>query len=110
MEEETMEKLAVIPPTVGRIVLFRFDETNTYPAIITRVHDESLVNLMVFKDFVCEAMTSRYHGENVGQWDWTPYAKEQKAQQEISDSGITEPEEDGEKIDGAAYGLGDSAE
>lgn len=77
MEEETTESPAVIPPTVGRIVLFRFDETNTFPAIITRVHDDSLVNLMVFKDFICEAMTSRYHGENVGQWDWMPYTKEQ---------------------------------
>ncbi len=67
-----------ILPTVGRIVLFRYDETNTFPAIITRVHDESLINLMVFKDFVCEAMTSRHQGEYAGQWDWMPFQKDQQ--------------------------------
>lgn len=74
---------AVIPPTVGRIVLFRKDETNTFPAIITRIHEGTgangvpLINLMVFADFISEAMTSVYHGENVEQWDWMPYMKDQ---------------------------------
>lgn len=90
MEEEKKERPAVIPPTVGRIVLFRYDETNTFPAIITRVHDESLVSLMVFKDFVCEAMTSRYHGENIGQWDWMPFQKDQQKRAELMAEKIAE--------------------
>lgn len=74
----------VMQPTVGRIVLFRADENNTFPSIVTRVHEGTnvngipLINLQVFRDFGVEAMTSIYHGENVGQWSWMPFQKDQQ--------------------------------
>jgi len=63
-------------PTIGRIVLFRVDENNTFPAIVTRAHEGTnvngmpLINVQVFRDYGVEAMTSIYHGESVGQWSW----------------------------------------
>lgn len=72
-------------PSIGRIVLFTLPEgeravngERTFPAIITMVHGERLVNLRVFKDEdrpAVERYTSVDHADEPGKpytWSWPP--------------------------------------
>lgn len=96
-------------PTVGRIVLFRVDEENTFPAIVVRVHpilpqvigpDLQLINLRVFKDFVDESFTSVHQGDEVGQWNWMPFQRDQQKRVELMADAEVEKRTNGASITG----------
>jgi hypothetical protein len=72
--------MEVMKPRIGRIVIYHFyknyralensNEVNA-PAIITKVHSDTRVNLRVFTD--SEALlwkTSVAYGEGENQWSW----------------------------------------
>lgn len=81
--------MAPMKPTIGRIVLYRFDENDVlrcktftgekneprvgeiYPAFIVRVFEGNLVNLHIFGDGAYFYWaTSRVMGDGNGQWHW----------------------------------------
>jgi hypothetical protein len=68
-------------PTVGRIVYFNDESSNKEvvhrASIITFVHDEKYVDLMVFMPNYIESKILIDQGEGFDQWDWMPYQKGQ---------------------------------
>ena len=65
-------------PSIGRIVHFAFgtseEEKFWVPAVVTRVHNATCVNLRAFGDDSCNSTwhTSVCQGEDVGSWRWPP--------------------------------------
>jgi hypothetical protein len=69
-------------PSVGRIVHYRGPGTangqfqpTTYPAVVTRVHTDTCVNLFVMTDVGHMNLTSITLGESpeeVSRWTWPP--------------------------------------
>jgi hypothetical protein len=61
-------------PTIGRIVLFKTEEGETLPAIITRVNEDGLVNLRVFTNNehnqFAVLLPNVEHGKKEKQWSW----------------------------------------
>lgn len=80
-------------PTVGRIVYYKslgspkgeFSSVDR-AAIITRVHNETCIDLCVFNPTGLFFNTSVIQGSNGGQWDWIPYQKGQAAKTEEVES------------------------
>lgn len=75
-----------IKPTVGRMVYYktRGSADNAYPsmdsaAIITRVINDTTINLVFFSDTGSRHELSVEQGQNAGQWDWMPFQKDQQA-------------------------------
>ena len=78
-----------VMPTVGRVVYFKLsaDEAKVFnngaeiaPAIITRVWNETCVNLKVLCDGSYDLWkTSVSKGESQYNWDWMPFQKDQQA-------------------------------
>ncbi|MDD3487649.1 MAG: hypothetical protein PHF35_04745 [Candidatus Moranbacteria bacterium] len=68
-----------IKPTAGRIVLYKDENGKQFPGIITHVHGENIIDLMVFKTNECVPFTSVPGGEAVRNWDWLPFQKDQQA-------------------------------
>lgn len=80
-KEETANKLI---PTVGRVINYRTIEQSQinpeqpnviFPAIITRIHGISCVNLTVFLDDRTLYLKSIIQGSEVNTWDWTDFQK-----------------------------------
>lgn len=71
----------MMSPTVGRVVHYhKPGHDQPYCALIVYVHNETLVNLVVFDQFGnAEGHTSVYRGQNNYQWDWMPYQKAKAA-------------------------------
>lgn len=76
-------------PTVGRIVYYKSygspggeHKSEDRASIITRVHNDTCVDLCVFNPTGMYFNTSVVQGQNGGQWDWMPYQKGQAAKTE----------------------------
>jgi hypothetical protein len=76
-------------PTVGRIVYYKSYGTpngeyksEDRAAIITRVHNDTCVDLAVWNPTGMFFNTSVVQGTNGGQWDWMPFQKGQAAKTE----------------------------
>ena len=76
----------MIEPTVGRLVYYKSYGTpgGEFPstdraAIITAVHDSTTVDLCVFNPDHMSFNHRVGQGSSGGQWDWTPYQKDQAA-------------------------------
>ena len=64
-------------PTVGRIVHVNMPENSEYPAavlaaLITKVNEDSTVNLCVFGHTGFGWRLNVAQGSESGQWDWPP--------------------------------------
>lgn len=58
-------------PAIGRIVHYKHQNGELYPGIITRVHNETCINLKVFCDTLPdEFRSSSTLGEGPYQWQW----------------------------------------
>jgi hypothetical protein len=71
-------------PTVGRIVYYKSFGTpggeyqsEDRAAIITKVHNDTCIDLCVFNPTGLFFNTSVVQGSNGGQWGWMPYQKGQ---------------------------------
>lgn len=67
-------------PTIGRIVLFKYSETQTFPAIVTSVHEKSeMISVAVFTDTHVEFFAPIRHSETeLHCWHWMAYQKDQQ--------------------------------
>lgn len=66
-------------PSIGRIVHYSIEENVVRPAIITTVHDDDSVNLIVFMDAMDESPSGllapvtnvpHYDIPQIGMWNW----------------------------------------
>ena len=58
-------------PSIGRIVIFNAGEESEAPAIITKVHNDTCVNLTVFGSNVAPTMNSSVVFGNKGGYSWS---------------------------------------
>lgn len=59
-------------PAICRMVIYH-TEGGDYPAVITKVHSDTLVNLNIFHDTGgLVVRTSIALGAGIGQWSWPP--------------------------------------
>jgi len=82
-----------IKPTVGRVVLYKMKaqagtigKEDIFPALVTRVHNDTVINLAVMTDYEIKFQTSVAQGDGVGLWDWMPFQKDQQARLAIEDN------------------------
>ncbi len=82
-----------VKPTAGRIVYYKtrgsaddIYKPEQYPAMITRVEDgnegsveEGNVDLVVFYPTGIRFELNVPHGEDIAEWDWMPFQKDQQA-------------------------------
>jgi hypothetical protein len=73
-------------PTVGRMVYYktRGSADGVYPpqdraAIVTTVNEDGTVNLCSFSDTGFRFELNVVQGQEVNQWDWMPFQKDQMA-------------------------------
>lgn len=76
-------------PTVGRVVYYKSYGTpggeygsEDRASIITKVHNETCIDLCVFNPTGLFFNTSVSQGDKGGQWDWMPYQKGQASKTE----------------------------
>ena len=79
-------------PTVGRIVHFRtYSNDEVEPAIITKVHNDTCVNLRIFSDSQPhndEFRISVTQGDSRGQWNWPPRTEEKPAPAQVPNPAV----------------------
>jgi hypothetical protein len=73
-------------PTVGRMVYYksRGSADGVYPpkdiaSIITAVHEDGDVSLATFYETGLRFEPKTSQGQELGQWDWMPFQKDQQA-------------------------------
>ncbi len=86
----------MMQPTIGRIVIFKFGEYNSHPAIITKVGDDDKVSLTVFGfqdhhaaiHVVDVPQTAGKPGDQAQSWHWPVMApvKQDPTPKEIENS------------------------
>lgn len=90
METVTGPQQIIIKPTVGRIVHYKCILSNKdktinqdptiSPAIVTHINseDDNEVSLAVFYPNAIIFIFNVTKGQNLGQWDWMPFQKDQQ--------------------------------
>jgi hypothetical protein len=85
-----MEETKIVP-TVGRIVLFKMSDERTFPAIITQVTPETgRIELQIFGTVHEPIRYGVAEGENIGEWSWMPFQKDQQKRAELMAEKIAE--------------------
>jgi len=80
-----------IKPTVGRIILFKLSETRTFPAIITFVDEiAEKIELQIFGTVHDPIRYGVSEGEQIGEWSWMPFQKDQQKRAELMAEKIAE--------------------
>lgn len=72
-------------PTVGRIVYYNALDGEIYPAIVTKVFNNTTLGLSVFYPQSSQSvvyLNGVLQGETGGQWDWMPFQKDQQKRYE----------------------------
>lgn len=89
MDKDTQRgegQVQVVKPTVGRVVYYksRGSADGVFPSkevasIVTAVHEDGSVALVTFYETGLRFEQKTTQGQELGQWDWMPFQKDQQA-------------------------------
>lgn len=76
----------MIQPTVGRIVYYKsrgsadgIFPSKDVPSMITEINEDGSIALVTFYKIGMRFESSCTQGQELGQWDWMPFQKDQQA-------------------------------
>lgn len=77
-------------PTAGRIVLFKLSDERTFPAIVTHIQESGKIELQIFGTVHEPIRYGISEGENIGEWSWMPFQRDQQKRAELMAEKIAE--------------------